>query len=132
MFTHVHLGSNDVEKSKAFYDALFEAAGGVSRSWKDPERNRWFWLKGDQFLVVGEPLDKQAASTGNGLTIGFSVDGPEQGDAWHKAGLAHGGSECVGPPGVQDSKTGGRVYLAYLHDPDGHKLCAFCRVKDNA
>ncbi|MEQ8557545.1 MAG: VOC family protein [Henriciella sp.] len=126
MFTHVHLGSNDVERSKKFYDALFDVIGGT-RSWKDTDRDRWFYMKGDQFLVVGEPLDKEPASAGNGLTIGFSVDSPEQGDAWHAAGLANGGSECVGPPVTRERPDGGKIYLAYLRDPDGNKLCALCR-----
>ncbi|MEO0815703.1 MAG: VOC family protein [Pseudomonadota bacterium] len=126
MFTHVHLGSNDVDRAKAFYDALFDVLGGT-KSWKDTDRNRWFWLKGDQFLVVGEPLDKEAAAPGNGLTIGFSVERPEQGDAWHAAGLANGGSECVGPPGIKQQPSGAKVYLAYLRDPDGNKLCALHR-----
>ncbi|MEO0467396.1 MAG: VOC family protein [Pseudomonadota bacterium] len=128
MFTHVHLGSNDVARSKAFYDALFETLGGA-RSWKDPERNRWFWLQGGQFLVVGEPLDGAPATASNGLTIGFSVTGPEQGDAWHAAGLANGGSECEGAPEIQDSNLAGKIYLAYLRDPDGHKLCALHRFE---
>ncbi|MEL6957026.1 MAG: VOC family protein [Pseudomonadota bacterium] len=126
MFTHVHLGSNDVERAKAFYDALFEVLGGT-KSWKDTDRNRWFWLKGSQFLVVGEPLDKEAAAPGNGLTIGFSVESPEQGDAWHAAGLANGGSACVGPPVIRDQPDGKKMYLAYLRDPDGNKLCALHR-----
>ena len=126
MFTHVHLGSNDVARSKKFYDALFEVIGGT-RSWKDTDRDRWFWLKGEQFLVVGEPLDREAASPGNGLTIGFSVDSPERGDAWHAAGLANGGSECLGAPVLKDRPDGGKIYLAYLYDPDGNKLCALWR-----
>lgn len=128
MFTHVHLGSNDVEKAKTFYDAIFEALGGA-QSWKDTDRNRWFYVKDGRFLVVGEPLDKQAALPGNGLTIGFSVTGPEQGDAWFRAGLASGGTECKGveAPGIRDRGDGGRIYLAYLNDPDGNKLCVMHR-----
>ena len=128
MITHVHLGSNDVELSKKFYDALFEVLGGT-QSWKDSDRNRWFWMRGDQFLVVGEPLDKSAADTANGLTIGFCVDSPEQGDAWHAAGLANGGMDCEGvdPPGIRNRPGGVNIYLAYLRDPDGHKLCALYR-----
>ncbi|MEQ9316427.1 MAG: VOC family protein [Henriciella sp.] len=129
MFTHVHLGSNDVGRSKAFYDAIFDALGGA-QSWKDPERDRWFWMRDGQFLVVGEPLDKESASTGNGMTIGFEIESVEQGDAWHAAGLAHGGTDCdgVSPPGMRDNAQGLKVYLAYLRDPDGNKLCVFKRL----
>ncbi|WP_427964795.1 VOC family protein [Altererythrobacter sp.] len=123
MFTHVHLGSSDVGRSKAFYDALFDALGGA-RSWKDSERNRWFWQRGETFLVVGEPLDHEAPHPGNGVTIGFSVDSPEQGDAWHAAGIANGGTSCEDPPGIRSHSAEGGIYLAYLRDPDGNKLCA--------
>lgn len=123
MFTHVHLGSNDVARSKQFYDALFDALGGAT-SWKDSERERWFWKKDNLFLVVGEPLDKMTAQPGNGVTIGFSVESPEQGDNWHKAGLANGGTSVEDPPGVRDHSAEGGIYLAYLRDPDGNKLCA--------
>ena len=129
MFTHVHLGSNDVEKAKAFYDATFEALGGA-QSWKDPERNRYFYVKDGKFFVIGEPLDGDSATCSNGFTVGFSITGPEQGDAWFKAGLASGGSECegVGAPGVRERPDGNNIYLAYLRDPDGHKLCVMHRA----
>jgi catechol 2,3-dioxygenase-like lactoylglutathione lyase family enzyme len=123
MFSHVHLGSNDVERAKRFYDALFEALGGAE-SWKDEDRNRWFWMREDSFLIVGEPLDQEEAEPGNGVTIGFNVDSPEQGDAWHKAGLAAGGTEIEDPPGIRKRGESGGIYLAYLRDPDGNKLCA--------
>lgn len=129
LLTHVHLGSNDVERSKKFYDAIFDVLGGAT-CWKDADRNRWFYMKGDQFLVVGEPLDREPTNVSNGFTIGFSVDGPEQGDAWVKAGLENGGSVCEGvdPPGLRDRGDRGQIYLAYLRDPDGHKLCALKRL----
>ncbi|QIG79192.1 VOC family protein [Stakelama tenebrarum] len=124
MFSHVHLGSNDVERSKRFYDALMDALGGA-KSWKDPERNRWFWAREGSTLIVGEPLDEQPAETGNGVTVGFTVTGPEQGDAWMRAGLANGGTAIEDPPGYRDKGERGQIYLAYLRDPDGNKLCAF-------
>jgi len=122
MFSHVHLGSNDVERAKRFYDAIMDALGGAE-SWKDQDRNRWFWQRDDAFLIVGEPLDKDQAQPGNGVTIGFDVESPEQGDAWHAAGLAAGGTTLEGAPGIRRRGEGG-IYLAYLRDPDGNKLCA--------
>lgn len=123
MFTHVHLGSNDVARSKQFYDALFAALGGA-HSWKDSERDRWFWAKDGRFLVVGRPLDEGDAQPGNGFTVGFDVSSVEQGNAWHAAGLANGGTSCEEPPGIRDHSAEGGIYLAYLRDPDGNKLCA--------
>ena len=123
MFTHVHLGSNDIERSKRFYDALF-AVLGETRSWKDTDRNRWFWERDGCFLVVGEPLDRSSAHPGNGVTIGFAIHSVEQGDAWHAAGLRNGGTPCEDPPGIRDHSAQGGIYLAYLRDPDGNKLCA--------
>ena len=123
MFTHIHLGSNDVDRSKRFYDAIFDSLGGA-RSWKDSDRNRWFWARDGLFLVVGEPLDKGVAEPGNGVTVGFAVDSPEQGDAWHQAGLENGGTSVEDPPGIRDHSAQGGIYLAYLRDPDGNKLCA--------
>ena len=123
MFSHIHLGSNDVERSKQFYDALFAVLGGKAGV-KDKERNRYFWFHDDSMLIVGEPVDGEDASTANGLTVGFKVDGPEQGNAWHEAGVENGGTTCEDPPGIRDKGERGKIYLAYLRDPDGNKLCA--------
>ncbi|MEH3107711.1 MAG: VOC family protein [Sphingomonas fennica] len=123
MFSHVHLGSDDVPRAKLFYDAIMATLGGVE-SWKDQTRDRWFWRRDGAFLIVGTPLDEEAAQPGNGVTIGFAVDSPEQGDAWHAAGLAAGGTSVEGAPGIRE-QGGARRYLAYLRDPDGNKLCAF-------
>jgi len=120
MFSHVHLGSNDVERARKFYDAIM-AALGAEPGTKDPERNRYFYRHDGATLIVGEPLDGKAATSSNGLTVGFAVDRPEQGHAWHAAGLANGGTTDCDPPGIRDR---GKVYLAYLRDPDGNKLCA--------
>ena len=61
---------------------------------------------------------------GNGSTVGFSVDSQELGDAWHAAGIENGGSTCEDPPGLEDTN----IYLAYLRDPAGNKICALHRL----
>ncbi len=127
MFSHIHLGSNDVERARKFYDALLASIGGEAGV-KDAGRNRYFWNHKGAMLFVGEPLDKNAASPGNGVTIGFAVDSPEQGDLWHKTGLAHGGMDIEEAPGIRDKGARGKIYLAYLRDPDGNKLCALKRL----
>ncbi|GGC16854.1 hypothetical protein GCM10011371_00360 [Novosphingobium marinum] len=127
MFTHVHLGSNDTERSRRFYDAIFAAIGGPAGV-KDPERNRYFYQHDGAMLIVGEPIDGEAATPGNGMTIGFKVASPEQGDAWYKAGVDNGGTGIEEAPGIR-KKTVGMLYLAYMRDPDGNKLCAMKRME---
>lgn len=117
MFSHVMLGVNDLEASKKFYDAIFEAVGvnaGVAN------KERYFYIAPTGTFAITKPIDGAPATHGNGTTIGFAVESPEQGNAWHAAGVAHGGSTCEDPPGLRE----GGLYLAYLRDPDGNKLCA--------
>lgn len=123
MFSHVHLGANDVEQSRRFYDAILAALGGEPGV-RDADRNRYFYRHDGAMLIVGEPLDHEAATPGNGMTVGFKVASPEQGAAWHTAGLANGGSAIEEAPGVRDRGARGSIYLAYLRDPSGNKLCA--------
>ncbi|WAT17429.1 VOC family protein [Aurantiacibacter sp. MUD11] len=125
MFSHMMVGSNDLEKSKAFYDALF-AAVGAEPGFIDPKGRVRYVHKGATFLVT-KPIDGEPACVANGSTIGFEMDSPEQGEAWHAAGLAAGGTAIEDPPGVRDMGAV-KLWLAYLRDPDGHKLCALHRV----
>lgn len=121
MFSHMMVGSNDLDKAKVFYDALFLAAGGREGRF-DPGGRLSYYHQGAAFLV-STPIDGQPASIGNGSTIGFRMESIEQVDAWHAAGKASGGTAIEDPPGW---RRGGRVplYLAYLRDPDGNKICA--------
>ena len=79
---------------------------------------------GGLFLVT-KPIDGEPATAGNGCTIGFAMDGPEQAKAWHDAGVAAGGTSIEDPPGIREGGFG-QLYLAYLRDPDGNKLCCVC------
>jgi catechol 2,3-dioxygenase-like lactoylglutathione lyase family enzyme len=76
--------------------------------------------------MVTRPIDGQPAHNANGGTIGFNFDSPEEVDAWHAAGVAAGGTPCEDPPGYREGGFG-RLYLAYLRDPDGNKLCGLHR-----
>ncbi|MCJ2062659.1 VOC family protein [Methylobacterium sp. J-088] len=125
MFSHMMVGTNDMARSKAFYDALFAAMGGQP-GMEDPLGRVVYMHRGAIFLI-SKPIDERAATAGNGSTIGFDVESPEQADAWHKAGTAHGGSAIEDPPGERNGPAG-RLYLAYLRDPDGNKLCALHRL----
>lgn len=124
MFSHMTVGSNDLTKAKTFYDAVFTAIG-AKPSVTDP-RGRLFYRHNGSSFVITEPIDGAPASHGNGSTIGFTMDSPEQAAAWHAAGIAAGGTSIEDPPGWRDGNTG-RIYLAYLRDPDGNKLCAMHR-----
>ena len=124
MFSHVMVGTNDLEKSKAFYDALFTAIGG-REAITDPKGRLIYLHNGGTFLVT-PPIDGKEATHANGGTIGFAAENPEQADAWHAAGVAAGGTPIEDPPGWREGG-GMKLYLAYLRDPAGNKICAMCR-----
>jgi len=125
MFSHVMVGANDVQESKVFYDAILGAMGyepGVM-----DEKGRCFYFTKSGVFAISKPIDGEPACNGNGSTIGFAAKEPELADAWHAAGLANGGTACEDPPGVREG-TIGQLYLAYLRDPSGNKICALHRI----
>ena len=125
MFSHIMLGANDMDESKKFYDALFTAIGG--KPGRVDAKNRCLYIKEGSLFMLTKPINGEAACNGNGSTIGFTVESPEQGDAWHAAGVANGGIAIEDPPGIRKRDTGD-IYLAYLSDPAGNKLCALHRI----
>ena len=128
MFSHVILGASDLEKSKKFYDAVFGALGmapGVANTTTSGVK-RYFYRSATGSFGITNPLNGEAATHGNGGTIGFNMTSPEQADAFHAAGVATGGTTCEGPPGWREGSVG-KLYLAYLRDPDGNKICALYR-----
>ena len=125
MFSHMMVGSNDIARSKKFYDALFAAIGAKPGN-IDAKGRLVYFHNGAAFLVT-QPIDGNPATYANGGTIGFAASSPEQADAWHAAGVAAGGTSIEEPPGVRAGNVG-KMYLAYLRDPDGNKLCALHRM----
>lgn len=125
MFSHVMLGADDVEASKAFYDAALGALG-VPPGRVDP-KGRAIYLHGGGLLILTKPINGAPASCGNGSTIGFAAASGEAADAFHAAGLAHGGTAIEDPPGIREG-AGMKLYLAYLRDPAGNKICAMHRM----
>ncbi len=125
MFSHIMVGSNDIARSKVFYDALLGVIGAPP-AMQDP-KGRLIYAHKDGRLMVSQPIDGKAATHANGGTIGFGCATAAEVDAWHKAGLAHGGTAIEDPPGPRQGAAG-QIYLAYLRDPDGNKLCAICRM----
>lgn len=128
MFSHVMLGVNDLEVSRKFYDALLGTLGIAPGK---ADKNRYFYRSPTGTFYISTPINGQAATHGNGSTIGFVAQSPEQVDAFHAAGVAHGGTSCEEPPGFRE-KSVGTLYLAYLRDPDGNKLCGLHRPAKKA
>ena len=126
MFSHIMLGADDIAASKAFYDAALGALG-VSEGVVDEWGRVVYAHAGGRFLLT-KPIDGQPASHGNGSTMGFVAASPEAANAWHAAGLANGGTACEDPPGIRQGTADRTLYLAYLRDPSGNKLCAAHRV----
>jgi catechol 2,3-dioxygenase-like lactoylglutathione lyase family enzyme len=120
MFSHVMIGTNNLDKAKTFYDALLSTLGVEPGMVQD---HRFFYMTPTGVLGVTKPINGDAATIGNGGTIGFACNSTEQVDAWHAAGVANNGTSCESPPGLRE----GGLYLAYLRDPDGNKLCAMHR-----
>jgi catechol 2,3-dioxygenase-like lactoylglutathione lyase family enzyme len=125
MFSHVMVGADDIEASRKFYDAVLGTLG-IPAAITD-EKGRLFYLSPGGVFAVTKPINGEPASSGNGATIGFTVGDPATVDAWHAAGVANGGTTCEDPPGVREGSMG-KMYLAYLRDPVGNKLCALHRM----
>ncbi|MEI6459185.1 MAG: VOC family protein [Pseudomonadota bacterium] len=124
MFSHVMIGTNDLDRARAFYDATLGALG-IGPAHLDG--NRIFYRSPTGVFCVTKPINGEPATAANGGTLGFAVTSAEMADAWHTAGIAAGGTTCEGPPGVREGSVG-KMYLAYLRDPDGNKLCALLRL----
>ena len=120
MFSHVMVGANDVDQSKKFYDAIFTASGG--NVGETDAKGRVIYTRDGVRFMITKPINGEMASSANGGTIGFALETPEQVDAWHAAGVANGGMSAENPPGVRDMGIR-KLYLAYLRDPFGNKLC---------
>jgi catechol 2,3-dioxygenase-like lactoylglutathione lyase family enzyme len=130
MFSHVMIGSNDIDKSKRFYDAVLGTlgAGEPFRSPAPSGHIRLFYRHDGSSFCVSQPINGENATCANGGTIGFKCASAEQVRAFHDTAVAHGGTSIEEPPGLRDSAMG-PMYLAYVRDPDGNKLCAIYRVK---
>ena len=130
MFNHIMIGSNDIERSKRFYDAVLRTLGAG-----EPVRNkagtghvRLFYRHNGSTFCITEPINGETATFANGGTIGFKCSSPEHVQEFHDVALAHGGESIEDPPGMREGSLGA-MYLAYVRDPDGNKLCAIYRVK---
>lgn len=125
MFSHVMVGANDVEASRKFYDAVLGTLGIPAGVMDD--KGRVFYMSPTGVFAITTPINGAPATAANGGTVGFMVADPPTVDAWHAAGVANGGTTCEDPPGVREGGLG-KMYLAYLRDPSGNKLCALHRM----
>lgn len=128
MLNHVMVGSNDIERSKRFYDAVLGVLGA-----REPVRNeapsghvRLFYIHDGSVFCVSEPIDGDAATAGNGSTIGFKCTSFDQLKAFHDVAVEQGGTSIEDAPGPRKGSMG-VMNLAYVRDPDGNKLCAIHR-----
>ncbi|PQO94864.1 glyoxalase [Massilia phosphatilytica] len=130
MFSHVMIGSNDLERSRRFYDAVLGVLG-VGEPFANTNltgQRRFFYRHDGGSFCITEPIDGAEATCANGATIGFKCASPDMVHAFHDTAVAQGGTSIEAPPGLRDSGLG-PLYLAYVRDPDGHKLCALYRPK---
>ncbi len=125
MFSHIMVGANDIDAARKFYDAVLGTLG-IAAGFTD-DKGRVFYMAPTGVFAVTKPINGAPASVANGATIGFAAADPATVDAWHAAGLANGGTTCEEPPGVREGGMG-KMYLAYLRDPSGNKICALHRM----
>lgn len=133
MFSHVMVGTNDIERSKRFYDAVLAVLGAAEpfRNTNATGQQRLFYRHEGASFCVSEPINGEDATFANGGTVGFKCASPEQVRVFHDTAVAHGGTSIEDAPGLRDGKLGA-LYLAYVRDPDGNKLCALHRPKSAA
>lgn len=131
MLNHVMVGSNDIERSKAFYDAVLGGVFGAPAplvNQADSGHVRLFYRHAGSSFCISQPINDAPATPGNGATIGFKCESADQVQAFHDTAVAAGGTSIEQPPGLRESRLGA-TYLAYVRDPDGNKLCALYRPK---
>jgi len=130
MFNHIMVGTNDIERAKRFYDAVLGVfgAGEPVRNQSGTGQTRLFYRHDGNTFGITEPINGEPATFANGATIGFKCSSPEQVTQFHDVAVAHGGTSIEDAPGLRTGK-GSAMYLAYVRDPDGNKLCALHRPK---
>lgn len=130
MFSHVMIGTDDIERSKSFYNAVLGVLGA-----KEPVvhvnetgQTRLFYRHNGSIFCITEPINGGEVSIANGSTIGFACDSPEQVKELHDVAVANGATSVEDPPGIRENSMG-KKHLCYFLDPDGHKICGMYRYK---
>ncbi|MDQ3040437.1 MAG: VOC family protein [Pseudomonadota bacterium] len=130
MFNHIMIGTNDIDRSEKFYNAVLGVlgAGGAMKSRSPSGHMRMFYRHDGNTFGVAEPIDGGPATCANGATFGFKCSSAEQAKEFHDVAVAAGGTSIEDPPGLRTGDLGS-LYLAYVRDPDGNKLCSIYRPK---
>ena len=130
MLNHVMIGSNDIARSKRFYDAVLGIIGVASSTERtnDSGQKRLFYSHEGSTFSIAEPINGEPVLSSNGSTIGFVCDSPEQVQEFHDVAIKNGGTSIEDPPGLRENNYGS-IYLCYFLDPDGHKLCGVHRPR---
>ena len=127
MIGYVTIGTDDIERARAYFDALLGSIGGkrVMQFTDDQGGFTYYGIARDEpGIAVTRPYDGRPAHIGNGNMVAIPFDQPTKVDSFYSKALELGGLD-EGPPGYRgDPKMG--FYGAYFRDPDGHKFCAFC------
>ena len=128
MLNHVMIGSNDIERTRKFYNAVLGVlgAGEPIDHVNDTGQKRLFYIHEGSTFCITEPINGEPVNVANGSTIGFSCNSPEQIKQFHDVAVENGGTSIEDPPGPRDS-TMGTIHLCYFLDPDGHKICGLHR-----
>ena len=128
MLNHVMIGSNDILKTKSFYNAVLGVLGAAEpiENVHDTGQTRLFYIHEGSTFSISEPINGQPVSVANGSTIGFVCNSPEQVKELHDVAVANGGSSIEEPPGPREGSMG-VMHLCYFLDPDGHKICGIHR-----
>lgn len=129
MFNHIMIGTNDIEKSKAFYEKVLKVVGveGSMDNTLESGTKRVFFIHDGDILALTQPIDGEPATCANGMTIGFKCTSPEQVKELHDVAIAAGGTSIEDPPGLRENAMGS-MHLSYFRDLDGHKLCGLYRA----
>ena len=128
MLNHTMIGSNNIQRTKTFYDAVLGVlgAGPAMEHVNDTGQTRLFYIHDGSTFGISEPINGAPATVANGATVGFICNSPEQLQEFHDAAIANGGTTSEDPPGVREGSMG-TMYLCYFLDPDGHKICGIHR-----
>jgi catechol 2,3-dioxygenase-like lactoylglutathione lyase family enzyme len=128
MFSHIMIGTDDIESSKKFYDSVLAVIGinNPIRNTNETGQKRLFYAHNGSVFCITEPINGKPASFANGSTIGFVCESPQQVKKFHAVAIANGATSIEAPPGLRDNSTG-KKHLCYFRDLDGHKICGMYR-----